>query len=100
MPLDPQARAYMDEVATLGFAAPRTITPDEWRAQAPIRAQHFGIQGQPIAKVEDRTVPGPGGEIPIRVFVPDAVGPLPILVHYHGGGWVIGSVEASDNLCR
>lgn len=100
MPLDPQARAYMDEVATLGFAAPRTITPDEWRAQGPIRAQHFGIQPQPIAKVEDRTVPGPAGEIPIRVFVPDAADPLPILVHYHGGGWVIGSVEASDNLCR
>ncbi len=100
MPLDPQARAYMDEVATLGFAAPRTITPAEWRAQAPVRAQHFGIKPQPIAKVEDRTVPSPDGDIPIRVFTPDAPGPLPILVHYHGGGWVIGNVDQSDNLCR
>lgn len=100
MPLDPQARAYIDEVMTLGFAAPRTITPVEWRAQAPIRAAHFNIQPQPIAKVENLTVPGPAGDIPIRVFTPDAPGPLPILVHYHGGGWVIGSVDQSENLCR
>ena len=100
MPLDPQARAYLDEVATLGFAAPRTITPDEWRAQGPVRAAHFNIQPQPIAKVEDLTVPSPDGDIPIRVFTPDAPGPLPILVHYHGGGWVIGNVDQSDNLCR
>jgi acetyl esterase len=100
MPLDPQARAYLDAVAALGFAAPRTITPPEWRDQAPIRAKHFAIEPQPIARVEDRTVPGTDRDIPIRVFVPEAAGPLPILVHYHGGGWVIGSVDASDNLCR
>jgi acetyl esterase len=100
MPLDPQARAYMDEVATLGFAAPRTITPDEWRTQGAVRAAHFNIQPQPVAKVENRTIPGPDGDVPIRVFVPDAPGPLPILVHYHGGGWVIGSVDQSENQCR
>jgi acetyl esterase len=100
MPLDPQARAYMDAVAALGFPAPRTITPTEWRAQAPVRAKHFGIAPQPIARVENRTVPGPDGDVPIRVFVPEAAGPLPILVHYHGGGWVIGSVDGSENLCR
>jgi acetyl esterase len=100
MPLDPQARAYLDEVATLGFAAPRAIAVDQWRAQAPIRAAHFNIQPQPVAKVENRTIPGPDGEIPIRVFVPDSSSPLPILVYYHGGGWVIGSVDGSENLCR
>ena len=100
MPLDPQARAYLDEVATLGFPDARTITPDEWRAQAPIRAKHFGIEPGPIAKVENRTIPGPDGDVPIRIFTPDAPGPLPILVHYHGGGWVIGSGDQSDNLCR
>jgi acetyl esterase len=100
MPLDPQARAYMDAVATLGFSAPRTITPQEWRDQAPVRAKHFGIVPQPVARVENLTVPSPDGDIPIRVFVPEAAGPLPILVHYHGGGWVIGNVDGSENLCR
>jgi acetyl esterase len=100
MPLDPQARAYLDETMKLGFAAPRTVSPDEWRAQGPIRAAHFNVQPQPIAKVEDRAVASPDGEIPIRVFTPDAPGPLPILVHYHGGGWVIGNIDQSENLCR
>jgi acetyl esterase len=100
MPLDPQARAYLDAVAALGFPAPRTITPSQWRAQAPARAKYFGIAPQPIARFEDRTLPGPDGDVPVRVFVPEAAGPLPILVHYHGGGWVIGSIDGSDNLCR
>jgi acetyl esterase len=90
----------MDAVAALGFPAPRTITPTEWRAQGPIRLAHFAIPPQPVARVEDRAVPTPDGDVPIRVFVPEAAGPLPILVHYHGGGWVIGSVDASENLCR
>jgi acetyl esterase len=100
MPLDPQARAYLDEVIALGLPAPRTITPAEWRAQAQIRKEHFNVPTPPIKQTQDRTVPGPAGEIPIRVYTPDAEGPLPILLYYHGGGWVIGSVDGSDNLCR
>ena len=100
MPLDPQARAYMDAVAALGFPAPRTITPPEMRVNALARKQHFGIPPQPVARVEDRTVPGPAGEVPVRIFAPDADGPLPVLVFYHGGGWVTGSIETHENTCR
>jgi acetyl esterase len=100
MPLDPQARAYLDVVASLGFPLPRTITPAEMRANAVKRKEYFGIPPQPVAKVEDRTVPSPDGEIPVRVFVPEAAGPLPILVYYHGGGWVTGSIETHENTCR
>jgi len=100
MPLDPQARAYIDEVIALGLPAPRPITPAEWRAQAEVRKAHFNVPPQPIAKSEDRIIAGPGGDLPIRIYTPDAPGPLPILVYYHGGGWVIGSVDGSDNLCR
>jgi acetyl esterase len=100
MPLDPQARAYMDAVAALGGAPPREMTPPEWRAQMTARRQHWGILPQPVARIEDRSVPGSDGDVPVRVFVPQATGPLPILVHYHGGGWVIGDVDGSENLCR
>jgi acetyl esterase len=103
MPLDPQARAYIDAVIALGGKLPRDMTPDEWRQSMLDRRQHFPVQQQPIAKSEDRTVPGPDGEIPIRVYTPDvtdASRPLPILVYYHGGGWVIGSIETHDNTCR
>jgi acetyl esterase len=100
MPLDPQARAYLDAGAALGLKAPRDSTPGEMRAAAIKRRHHFGAPPIPVANVEDRTVPGPAGEIPVQVYVPDAAGPLPILVYYHGGGWVSGCIETHENACR
>ena len=47
----------------------------------------------PVAEVVDRTVPGPAGDIPVRVYTPEGEGPFPILVWYHGGGWVIGDLD-------
>ncbi len=60
------------------------------------------LQGRPmgVAKVEEMRIPGPGGEIPIRVYWPTEDGPLPVLVFYHGGGWVIGDLDTNDSLCR
>ncbi|HEX3323693.1 MAG TPA: alpha/beta hydrolase [Solirubrobacterales bacterium] len=56
----------------------------------------------PMARVEDMAIPGPAGEIPARLYV--ALGaprpPQPLLVYYHGGGWVIGDLETHDGLCR
>ena len=45
-------------------------------------------------------MPGPAGEIPIRVYTPDASRPLPGLVYFHGGGWIVGSLETHDVVCR
>jgi acetyl esterase len=45
-------------------------------------------------------VPGPAGEIPVRIYTPEGGTLLPILVYFHGGGWVIGSLETHDGLCR
>jgi acetyl esterase len=60
------------------------------------------LQGRPVAlaRVEEMKIPGPAGEIPIRVYWPEEDGPLPALVFYHGGGWVIGNLDTSDSLCR
>ncbi|MEQ8661198.1 MAG: alpha/beta hydrolase fold domain-containing protein, partial [Gammaproteobacteria bacterium] len=62
------------------------------------------LQGeqQPIQRSEDRTIPGPNGPIPIRIYTPrDSAGALlPVLVQFHGGGWVIGNLETHDNMCR
>ena len=99
MPLDPQTRAYMDAVAALGGPTGR-LAPTEMRANALARYRHFAGPEPAIAKVEDRTVPGPDGEVPVRIYTPDAAGPLPIYVYYHGGGWVSGSIESTDHLCR
>lgn len=57
---------------------------------------------EPMAKVEDRKIRGPAGELNIRIYTPrtDQRRPLPVLVYYHGGGWIMGSLEAADRATR
>lgn len=54
----------------------------------------------PVGSVTDRTIPGPAGEIPVRVYRPDGGGTPPIVVYYHGGGWTIGDLDTHDEDCR
>lgn len=62
------------------------------------------LQGEqlPIHNSEDRQIDGPNGKIPIRIYSPRDAGAqkLPVLVLYHGGGWVIGDLDTHDNMCR
>jgi len=57
---------------------------------------------RPMARVDELTIPGPGGAMPARLYV--ALGapqpPQPLLVYYHGGGWVIGDLDTHDSACR
>ena len=53
-----------------------------------------------LDRVVDTSLSGRHGEIPIRLYYPDAEGPLPLVVFYHGGGWVTGSLETHDVICR
>lgn len=55
-----------------------------------------------VARVEDRTIPIPGaGDLPVRVYHPKpSRGPLPMLVYYHGGGFVLGNLDTHDSVCR
>ena len=98
MPVDPQVQALLDAVATLNLPAWNTLTPDEVRAQ--VEAGRVPIPPEPIARVEDRTIPGPAGEIPVRIYAPEADALLPALMYFHGGGFVIGNIESHDNVCR
>ena len=99
MALDPQAKALLDQMppmpdfATLDLALTRAgMAPGPLNAGEP----------EPVAKVENRTIPGPGGTIPVRVlFTPAAdAGAVPGLVYFHGGGWVLGSLDSHDGVCR
>jgi acetyl esterase len=51
------------------------------------------------AVIADRTIPGPAGEMPVKVFTPRGAGPFPLLVYLHGGGWVIGNPATHQKLC-
>jgi acetyl esterase len=76
------------------------LTPEQFRAV--YNEQTTAIQGEEVASVENLTFPGPDGvDLAVRVFRPDgADDPSPVTVYYHGGGWVIGSVETHDAECR
>lgn len=66
------------------------------------------LLGEPptVGRVEDRTVDGPGGPLKVRIYTPAAdslpsrAEPLPLLIYFHGGGWVVGDVDTHDGLCR
>ena len=95
MPLDPQAKAVLDQMAALNMPPLHTMTPEQAR-----RRPAAPVPGEPVARVEDRTIPGPAGEIPVRIYTPEGEPPFAALVFFHSGGWVIGSVEGSDAKAR
>ena len=102
MSLDPQAKAILDALAA-DPDAPRLIDlpPAQGREMYRAMAQAMDLQGVAIGKVEDRAIPGPGSDIPVRIYTPVASGStVPALVYFHGGGWVIGDLDTHDALCR
>jgi acetyl esterase len=99
MTLDPQVKALLDGMAAAGG------TPMSEMSAAEARAMYLQLKDPldvPIGKVEDQSVPGPGGDVPVRLYTPVASGggSLPALVFFHGGGWVIGDLDTHDALCR
>src|SRR5689334_24682878 len=99
MPLDPQARALLDMLAASG-APPLHMLSIEDARQSMIQMAAMAGPPEPVAKVEDRQIPGTGGAIPVRIYTPEGAGPFPVLVFFHPGGYVIGCIESSDPVCR
>ena len=97
MPLDPQAQVALDAAAAIGLPPNHTVSAQEARANSKLRPRPAGPE---VAKVEDRNIPGPGGEIPVRIYTPAGSGPFPILVWFHGGGWGLGDLEQADGVSR
>ena len=98
MPLHPQTQALLDEFAKAGAIDLTQLPPAAVRqvyAQMSLARTEVAVRS-----VADRTIPGPAGAIPVRVYVPatDATGAG--LVYYHGGGFVIGGLDTHDGTCR
>ena len=79
---------------------PGAASAPELRARMHELVVSAGGDKEPVHAVEDRTIPGPAGEIPVRVYRPSAATGLPVLVYLHGGGWVICDLETHDPTCR
>lgn len=65
-----------------------------------LEEQDRSTDPQAVARVENRTIPGPGGKLPIRIYTPYGQGPFPVIVYYHGGGWVLGTIDTYDASAR
>ena len=80
-----------------------SMSPAELRANRAETAAAFqALAGPPqvVAKIENRTIPGPAQPVPVRVYWPETGRRLPVLVYFHGGGWVIGTLDQVDAQCR
>ena len=102
MTLDPEIGALLPAL-NRGFPRVETMTAPQLRAVIAERA--VVLQNpEPVAKVIDRTVPGPAGDIAIRIYWPTepfgSPSPLPIIVFAHGGGFVFCNLDSHDDLCR
>jgi len=99
MPLDPQARVFLDQLAAMGAPPMTESTPEEARAAMAMMSA-LGGQPEQRAATEDRAVPGPGADIPVRIYRPGGGAPAPVVVYFHGGGFVIGNIETHDGVCH
>ncbi len=98
MPPTPETQGLLAMLEEAGGPDISEQTPEEARvAIAGFAAMQAGAP-EP-ARVEDRSVPGPAGDIPIRVYASEGDN-LPVVMYFHGGGWVLGDIESHDGTCK
>lgn len=96
MPLDPQLEPILKQRSIPLYQLPVA----EARAQILVAMVDPTSTPLPVAQVEDRTIPGPAGPLPVRIFTPTGQGPFPVLVFFHGSGFVVCNLDTHDGLCR
>jgi acetyl esterase len=106
--LPPHAGALLDFIEQRGVPATHTLTPTV--ARRFYRERRFVAQAErpPVAEVSELRADGPNGAIPLRLYKPlfsandnkPSIPLLPVLVYFHGGGWVSGDLDTHDTLCR
>src|SRR5258708_19352341 len=100
MPLDPDAQTLLEMVRAANRPAFETIGAAEARLLFNAGRKVLAPDPMPVAETRDLAIPGPGGPIPARLYRATATGNLPVLVFFHGGGWVVGDIESHDTGCR
>ena len=101
MPVDPEIAGVLQLLAAVNQPM-HEMTPQQARDSfaALVVGSRRPEHVVPVRSVEDVSVPGGDGGLAARVYRPDESGPLPTVVLFHGGGWVIGDLETHDNMAR
>lgn len=101
MPLKPEAKLLLDMFAARGVPPLEEQSLEDGRKAFELSCQLLS-KAEKLAKTEDRKIRGYQNDIRIRIYTPDIATDrsLPSLVYFHGGGWVIGSIETHDALCH
>ena len=97
--VQPDAAILLELVEELGLPPLETLSVEEARAQAVAMAAERP-PGPQVGEVVDGTLPGAAGPLTYRLYRPANAGPHPIIVYFHGGGWVLGSYDSDDPFCR
>lgn len=100
MPLNDDARLLIAAGKLAQLPPIQTLTAEQARKHFDARTEGVTVNPE-IGDVRDRWIPGPAGELRIRIYRPvDALSPTPALLFFHGGGWVIGTIDTHDVVCR
>ncbi len=100
MPLHPQVEALLAQLQQAGLPPLGALPPEQARAVFDNAFLPPPETIRAVARVEDRRIPGPRGEIPIRLYAPTSARPLPVMLQFHGGGWVILNLDTHQTICR
>jgi acetyl esterase len=102
MPLDPLVKAFLDQAAAMPRPKPWDIPVTLLRKNFAGMMTMFGPKDVPVGKIRNFTIPGPAGDIRARMYAPVAAGgdALPVLIYFHGGGFVVGDLDTHDGICR
>ncbi len=98
--LHPQLRAMLARIAQAGYPDQITVPVEEARRITVERAQRYYGDPVPVDRVESLTIPGPAGALTARLYAVNSAEPLPVVVYFHGGGWVLGDIDSHDKGVR
>ncbi len=99
MPLDPKAKALLTAIAVAGDPAIDKIPLSLAREQVEKGYARMKIPSQKVHSNIDILIPGPAGNLPARIYYPSDKENLPLLLFFHGGGWVFFHLDAYDPIC-
>jgi acetyl esterase/lipase len=99
MPLDPRVKRFLNLLAAGNPPDARKATVAERRTGLAALMKFAGPEAA-LERVEDRTLPGPGGALRVRIYSPAAAEILPGLIYFHGGGLVAGTLDTHDSIAR